>query len=256
MLTDHLDNPAHDHTVRRLVVAPHADDEALGCGGLLAKYGNESAVVVLAHVDDVRAEEFTRAQKLLGYPRACLLDLPDGNVGGDMHALVGMLDQVLNAWRPQELFLPYPSLHQDHVAAYEAGMRAARLSMTEGHWFPPTVLVYDVAAYDVSLYPTELRWNVFESLDEAHIDRKSQAVLTYASQQVRGPHPVNGIKQSAHAIGAARQVAWAEQYALVRQIRGIDSQQRLHLHQDIAVVAPPDRARVNRMPRKNGRVLS
>lgn len=255
MSTHHLEPFPEAPSSRRVVVAPHADDETLGCGGLLAKYRDECAVVVLAHVDHTRAAEFHRAQRLLGYSRAYLLDLPDGSVGSDMHSLVGLMDRVLNACKPQELYLPYPSLHQDHVAAYEAGMRAARLSMSEGHWFPPTVMVYDVAAYDVSLYPTDLRWNVFESLEESHVDKKVQAVSAYASQHVQGPHPVNGIKQSAHAIGSARQVAWAEQYALVRSVRGGDiPAAQADGDNDLAFV-PSARTR-NGIPNQNGRVQS
>lgn len=206
--------------VKRLIVAPHADDEVLGCGGLLAKYPDECGVVVLAEPADVRAKEFNRAQEALGYTNAYFLSLPDGSVGSNMHVLVGLLDHVLEVRRPEELYLPYPSMHQDHVAAYEAGMRSARLSMSALHWFPPTVMVYDVAAYDLSLYPTDLRWNIFEELSEAEVDKKVNAVAAYASQQVQGPHPLNGIKQAAHALGSARQVGWAEQYALVRAVRG------------------------------------
>jgi LmbE family N-acetylglucosaminyl deacetylase len=215
-----LDDQALDPTpVRRLIVAPHADDEALGCGGLLAKYPDECSVVVLAKPDDVRQKEFVEAQRVLGYRFAFFLDQPDGSVGEKMHDLVGMLDRVMNVCRPEELYLPYPSVHQDHVAAYEAGVRSARLSLSAGHWFPPTVMVYDVAAYDLQLYPTDLRWNFFEALDESQVDRKIEAVRAYASQQVHGPHPLNGIKQGAHALGCARQVAYAEQFALVRAVR-------------------------------------
>jgi N-acetylglucosamine malate deacetylase 1 len=32
--------------MKRLVLAPHCDDETLGCGGLLAKYPDECGVVV------------------------------------------------------------------------------------------------------------------------------------------------------------------------------------------------------------------
>ncbi len=213
------DKPRDLERVHRLIVAPHADDEALGCGGLLAKYPDDSAVVVLARPDDIRAKEFEAAQEILGYSAAAFLDLPDGSVGQDMHNLVGLLDTVLCACRPEELYLPYPSTHQDHVATYEAGMRSARLSMSAHHWFPPTVMVYDVPAYDLALYPTDLRWNVFESLDESQVDKKVEAVVAYASQQVQGPHPLNGIKQSAHALGSPRQVAFAEQFALVRAVR-------------------------------------
>jgi LmbE family N-acetylglucosaminyl deacetylase len=206
--------------VKRLVLAPHCDDETLGCGGLLAKHPDECVVVVCAAPNEVRRKEFEVAREILGYDEALFLGLEDGNIGADMHALVGLLDEVVADLRPQEMYLPFPSMHQDHIAVYEAGVRAGRLSMSEGHWFTPSLFVYDVAAYDVVLYPTDLRWNVFESLDEEHIDRKVDALSAYSSQAVTGPHPINSVKQQAGVIGNARQVSWAEPYALVRKVRG------------------------------------
>jgi LmbE family N-acetylglucosaminyl deacetylase len=207
------------NAVSRVVVAPHCDDETLGCGGLIAKHSDSTAVVVLAEPDAVREKEFLRAKDVLRYAEHRFLNVPDGSLDTDMRALVGELDVVLSEWRPQELYLPFPSLHQDHIAAYEAGMRSARLSMTEGHWFPPAVYVYDVAVYDTVLYPTDLKWNIFESLSEEHIDRKVEALEAYNSQAVTGPHPSNAAKQMAHALGVSRQVAWAEQFALIRKVR-------------------------------------
>jgi LmbE family N-acetylglucosaminyl deacetylase len=206
-------------TVARAIIAPHCDDETLGCGGLLAKYADECGVIVLAEANETREKEFLRAQEILGYQRVDFLGIPDGCIDTDMRGLVSMLDHVLSEWRPRELYLPFPSLHQDHIAAYEAGMRTSRLSMTEGHWFIPSVFVYDVAVYDTTLYPNDLKWNVFESLAEEHIDRKVEALEAYSSQAVTGPHPVNSVKQMAHVIGNARQVAWAEQFALIRGVR-------------------------------------
>jgi len=208
-----------DQHVQRAIIAPHCDDETLGCGGLLAKYDGECGVVVLTAPEEIREKEFTRAQEILGYGPSCLLGFPDGYLGTEMREVVGALDAVLAEWQPEELYLPFPSLHQDHIAAYEAGMRAARLSMSEGHHYTPSVYVYDVAVYDAQLYPSDLKWNVFESLTEQHVDRKVEALEAYASQAVTGPHPANSVKQMAHAIGVSRQVAWAEQYALVRKVR-------------------------------------
>jgi LmbE family N-acetylglucosaminyl deacetylase len=205
--------------VKRLVLAPHCDDETLGCGGLLAKYPDESGVVVVSAPDEVRLKEFQVARDILRYRETYFLGLPDGNLGGDMHRLVGLLDELIAEVRPKELYLPYPSMHQDHIAVYEAGVRAGRLSMSEGHWFTPSLFVYDVAAYDVVLYPTDLRWNVFEALEEDQIDRKVDALSAYSSQAVTGPHPVNSIKQQAGVVGNARQVSWAEPFALVRGVR-------------------------------------
>jgi LmbE family N-acetylglucosaminyl deacetylase len=203
----------------RLIIAPHCDDESLGCGGLIAKHPEECTVVVLAKPDEIRRKEFDEAQAILGFSMAHFFDLPDGYVGADMSGLVSKLDRLIAEIRPDEMYLPFPSLHQDHIAGYEGGMRAARLSMSEGHWFTPAVFVYDVAAYDIDLYPTDLKWNTFESLSEEQIDAKAEAVAQYASQRVMTPHPANSIKQHAHTTGAARQVRWAEQYVMVRAVR-------------------------------------
>ena len=205
--------------LKRLIIAPHCDDEALGCGGLLAKHPQECTVAVLATPDEIRLKEFYEAKAVLGYQHAHFLDMPDGYVGADMAGLVGMLDKLVATVRPDELYLPYPSMHQDHIAGYEAGVRASRLSMTDCHWFTPSVFVYDVAAYDLDLYPTDLKWNTFEVLTEEQVDAKAEAIDSYTSQRVLTPHPANSVKKQAEALGAARQMNWVEQYAMVRVVR-------------------------------------
>ena len=169
--------------------------------------------------DDVRLKEFREAQQILNYAAYDLLCFDDGYLDADMHRLVGAIDDLVATYRPQELYVPFPSSHQDHIAVYEAGIRAGRLSMSPGHWFTPSLYVYDVAAYDVNLYPSDLKWNVFESLTEDQIDKKVAAMEAYSSQAIIGPHPANGVKQLAQACGNARRTAWAEPFALVRKIR-------------------------------------
>jgi LmbE family N-acetylglucosaminyl deacetylase len=205
--------------MKRLVIAPHMDDESLGCGGLLAKHPDECVVVVVTESGETRREEHLRAMKILGVGETHCLEFEDGTTQQQMSRLVGALDAVLTDVRPDELYLPFPSLHQDHIAVYEAGMRSARLSMSADHWVPNTVLVYDIAVYDVNLYPSDLRWNVFESLTEGHADLKAAACDAYASENPGGAHPMNSIKEIAATVGHMRKVGFAEQYALVRQVR-------------------------------------
>lgn len=204
---------------RRLVIAPHMDDESLGCGGLLAKYPDQCRVLVVTDSGPGRAAEHARALEILGVEPSTSLGFEDGQTPSRMTDLVAAIDQALSQWQPDEVYLPFPSLHQDHIAVYEAGMRACRISMTPGHWVPATVLVYDIAVYDLNLYPSDLRWNVFESLTEEQADRKARACAAYGSENPGGAHPMNSIKEIAATVGHVRLVPYAEQYALVRQVR-------------------------------------
>ena len=45
----------------RLVLAPHMDDESMGCGGLLAKYPEDSCVVTMTDSGVRRSAEHDRA---------------------------------------------------------------------------------------------------------------------------------------------------------------------------------------------------
>ena len=203
----------------RLILAPHMDDEAMGCGGLMAKHPDECVVVVMTDSGETRAGEHAEAMKILGVAESRQLGFPDGQTPQHMTEMVGAIDAIMAELKPDELYLPYPSLHQDHIAAYEAGMRSARLSMSPDHWVPTSVLVYDIAVYDVNLYPTDLRWNVFELLTEEQVERKAAACAAYASENPAGAHPMNSIKEIAATIGHMRRMEFAEQYALVRQVR-------------------------------------
>lgn len=203
---------------RRLVLAPHMDDESLGCGGLLAKYPGQCTVVSVAGGSVERQREHAEAMRRLGVTQYSNLGLPDGYLGNDMANLVRLIDDVVDRFMPDEMYLPFPSLHQDHIAVYEAGMRNARLSMNPSHWFTPAVLVYDITAYDLSLYPTNLQWNVALRLTERHAERKQAACSAYSSQNPGGCHPINAVVESSSAVGASYRTGYAERYALVRMI--------------------------------------
>lgn len=205
--------------MERMIVAPHMDDESLGCGGLLAKYPGDCVVVAVTDNGPERAAEFADAMGILGVGRTMALGLADGEVPLHMAELVRLLDEAMTQYNPRQLYLPYPSMHQDHVATYEAGMRSARVSTNPDHWFPPAVYIYDVAAYDLTLYPTDLRWNVFEPLTAEQVSKKHRACMAYRSEIPQGIHPMSATPEIASAIGKVRRLEFAEQYALVRNIR-------------------------------------
>lgn len=123
--------------LRVLIVAPHPDDETLGCGGVIARAAAGSAdvqVVVMtdgsaypvspdrASVARVRRTEALAAMAALGVPsdRITFFDFPDGEL--EHHRLAGAqrLSELLRRVAPQQIFVPYQKdRHPDHVATAE-----------------------------------------------------------------------------------------------------------------------------------------
>lgn len=209
--------------VKRLILAPHPDDETLGCGGLIAKYPDEVAVHVLAYCGSVRENQMYAAMEKLvtGGVKLTQDSFIDGEIGSDPKELTGVIDSLLVEHKPDELYLPFPGTHQDHVAVFEAGLRASRLSMKREHWMPRTVLVYDTPAYGLELRPSGLQWNVFEQLSAVQVQRKAHAMGCYESEVPDAEHPAGevGVVSSARAIGAPNGLPFAERYAAVRVVR-------------------------------------
>jgi LmbE family N-acetylglucosaminyl deacetylase len=108
------------------VVAPHPDDEVLGCGGTIARYAREGGEVTVAVVTkgtplfpaaQVRRvrREAREANLALG-SELCFLDLPVTTLQlMPEHRLNGVFDRLVGAVRPDVVFLPYRwDRHEDH----------------------------------------------------------------------------------------------------------------------------------------------
>lgn len=197
--------------VSRLVVAPHAGDEVTGCGGLLAKHHDDIAVVVLAEPDQHRRDRLRTARHMLGSPAVTILGFSDDHLSDHVEQIVAALSALIARVRPVELYLPYPSLHRDHLVAYEAGLRATRPPAGRQDRPPVSVLLYDAGAADVADYPADIRWSVLEPLSTEDVDRSVAAAVAYRS-------PVaHKLKDRARGVGLAAGLPWAEQFALLRR---------------------------------------
>ncbi|WP_440222800.1 PIG-L deacetylase family protein [Dokdonella sp. MW10] len=129
---------------RVVVVAPHPDDEVLGCGGLLAYASAAGLPIMIVSVTDgeacypghafwtparlrvARAMELANALSRLGIKRREIVSLhvPDGEVRGMEGQVTAALDTIL---RHTDLVLTtwQRDGHPDHEAAYRSVSRAA-----------------------------------------------------------------------------------------------------------------------------------
>lgn len=166
---------------RVLVVAPHPDDEAVGCGGYLARLAVQGADVTVLFVTDgekglgrpslaqaaeIRRQEAHDAADLLSVRRLMHWSLPDGGVcvEGGTAAQLSRLVRKLGA---EVVLVPHlGEAHPDHAAVAQlAAMLDARPDMT--------VMTYEIWT------PQEPNCVVDVT---AHMSRRLAAIRAYVSQ--------------------------------------------------------------------------
>jgi len=119
---------------RILVVAPHPDDEIIGCGATLRKCVLAGAEVYCLYLTSgeatlagpgilsedkagIREREALAAGKLIGFAKQEMLRLPDGNL--QAADIVAPLAEIVLKYDPSAIFLPaFGDPHPDHLAAY------------------------------------------------------------------------------------------------------------------------------------------
>lgn len=147
-----------------LVIAPHPDDETIGCGGTLClhqKRGDRAAVVFLTSGElglkqlprdkawALREKEARAAAKILGLAKVEFLRQPDWMLGDHLKAAARALRTVLLAEQPQLVYVPHQNeWHPDHQAA----LPVLRLAARSWRGASPEVRAYEVwtplAAHD------------------------------------------------------------------------------------------------------------
>jgi len=169
-----------------LVIAPHPDDESIGCGGAIclhADRGDRVTTVFLTSGESglreltkgaawrVREREAERAAEILGVVSVEFLRRPDHYLEKDISDAARALKPILQREKPEVLYLTHErDFHPDHratVSIVQTAVRAAGIA-------EPTLLSYEVLtpltefdrAEDISLV----------------MPRKLKAVRTYRSQ--------------------------------------------------------------------------
>jgi LmbE family N-acetylglucosaminyl deacetylase len=200
-----------------LVIAPHPDDESIGCGGTICLHtarGDRVGVIFLTsgelglkHLSpeaarQTREREAEAAAQVLGLATLDFLRLPDWYVGDRLDQAVAALCPLLDRLAPERIYLPHSrEWHPDHAASLPVVSAAlARSSIGQ-----PALLSYEVwtplAAYDDGTDITPV------------MGRKLEAVRCHRSQvkQLRYDRGVRGLNMYRGAV------AWGCGYAEVFQ---------------------------------------
>jgi LmbE family N-acetylglucosaminyl deacetylase len=220
-------------TGRILVIAPHPDDEVLGCGGTMARLAEMGSGVEVAIVTEGKPPRYDRngveklraeaaaAHKLLGVRATHYLELPAAELDGIPHTdLNAALGALINATMPDTIFVPFVGdIHLDHQLVFRSTMVAARPRQAT---YPRTILAYETlsetnwsAPYVEPIFAPTVYVDIASTLD-----RKLAAFAAYESQCCAFPNERSpeAIRALAALRGATVHRHAAEAFVLVREV--------------------------------------
>ena len=217
-----------------LVVAPHPDDEVLGCGGAMLRHSKAGDSVCLCIVTksyepewsrefaERRKVEITEAGKILGVEKTFRLDLPTVKLDTlPQKELNEMLSKVVAEVKPDVCYLPFRGdLSMDHRLVFEACLVALRPGHNAAN--PKRILCYETLS--------ETEWgepllhfspNYYVDVTDT-LEGKINAMKAYGSEVREPPHPrsIETIRALAAKRGSECGTRFAEAFALVREVAG------------------------------------
>ncbi len=158
-----------------LVIAPHQDDESIGCGGAVIKHveAGGTAEIVFCTTDKnyERMTETEQAAKMLGAKLNYFLQFEIRSLYNNIQQLSERFNTLFERAKPDAIFLPFMiDNHQDHVAISKAFFKAYKKKKID-------CLIY---AYSVW---TTLIPNVIVDISEQW-GKKQKAIECYKTQIV------------------------------------------------------------------------
>lgn len=187
-----------------LVVAPHYDDEVLGCGGVVVRAVEAGAVVRVLFLSDGaggsesiadrpayarrRLEESHLALEILGVAGAEHLALPDGELQHHVEPIAAAIDRLLITQKPDVVLAPGPcEVTADHRAAF-LGLHRALARVRPDEALDEVTRGLTVYFYEVN-HPQHP--NVLIDVTGA-MPRLEKAMTAYRSQEERHPYWLAG----------------------------------------------------------------
>jgi N-acetylglucosamine malate deacetylase 1 len=216
---------------RVLVIAAHPDDETLGVGGTIAKHSGSGdtvkVLVISGHLPplytradyETTVKEAARAFEVLGVAESQFLEIPTGTIGAQpVGSVNAQITKVIEDFRPELVFCPFPDRHIDHRLVFDSVMVASRPrgagvgirllaayeTLSETHWNAPQI--------EPNFIP-----NMVVDVTE-QVDRKIQALKCYASQipAFPGARSAEAVEALAKFRGTQAGFAFGEGFQIIR----------------------------------------
>ena len=221
-----------------LVVAPHPDDEVLGCAGIIQNRVDSGSLVYIAIMTNGNIgapelfpiegtlrgrEEAIAAHKVLGVTETYFFDFPAPRLDTFPSYKISIeLGKLIQSLKIDELFIPHRGdIHKDHRVIYESALVAAR--PVNEH------IVSKIFAYETlsetewaAPFPDELFMpNYFLELSEAQLEKKLESFKCFTPPRLKEfpySRSLDGIKTLARYRGCAISRPYAEAFNVVKMV--------------------------------------
>jgi len=218
-----------------LVIAPHPDDETLGCGGTLLKHvgqGDDVYWVVVTHAWEPKysSETVRRQVKQVeavaaAYPFSQTVNLEFKTTRLDEAPMNGPIDrlrEVLQKVRPEVVYVPSPfDAHSDHRIVFDAAMAVMR------PFYMKSLGIRRILACEIP-FETDAGAPVFQAgfvpqvfSDISGTMERKLAIMKLFDSEIQPeplPRSLSAIRALARHRGATAGLEYAEAFMLVREI--------------------------------------
>jgi len=218
--------------MRTLVVAPHPDDEILGCGGTLLRRkvdGADLGWLIVTGISEKngwskervrqRETEIDQVAELIGFNQVFNLCLPAARLDVmPASDLVDAFSTVFKSFQPEEVFVPHRSdVHTDHQIVFDAAVACTK-------WFRhPSVrriLAYETISETDFGLNTDCVFspNYFVDISD-FLESKLETMAVYGTELGTFPFPrsIEAIRSLAALRGSASGFVAAEAFQLLRE---------------------------------------
>lgn len=206
--------------LRKLIIAPHVDDEALGCASML----DQDAHVVFCGIDeslltsdpdhrvaaDKREGELEQVAAFFGYTYE--IDRESYVNHYEICRTIRLIEEAINSFQPDLILLPFMAgYNQDHQTVFKAAQIALRPH--DQNLFVNKVLIYE-GVHDLIWSSEPYTPNFFVPLD---IERKITGYSLHRSQ-VRGMRSPEMLRSQARVRGMMANCDYAEGFICQRWV--------------------------------------
>lgn len=220
---------------RCLIIAPHPDDETLGCGGTILKLKARGVSVhwlIVTTIEGVssfpqnkvpvRAIEIESVRDAYGFDGLHHCSLPAAGLdtlgkGG----LIGAIGKVIQSVEPDSVYVPYRNdVHSDHAAVFDAAVSGAKTFRSP---FVKAIYAYEtLSETDFGLRPDDpgFRPNLYEDIT-GFLDKKISIMSLFEGEMGEFPFPRSEecLRALATLRGAQANCQAAEAFMILKEIR-------------------------------------